>query len=686
VTAAREDTWTAGHDLVAHRVAEADPGLSAETITAAVYELGHPAALRELRRALSQSPDALRVGAPPVVGRLVTELRARGSVLPEPFCARCRRTNRPLVATGGGGVCAACRRRQLATACSSCGGIKPVAGRDDDGRALCARCAPRPKRPCSLCGRVRVIARRARGGRGDVCDVCFREPVATCRICRRDKPCHFVAEGRPICLSCSPRRKLACAHCGAIALPSVQWSEGPVCEPCYRAALSRRGTCVKCRRDRRLVYPPGPSAQLCAGCAGVPSLATCRSCGAEERPYAKGCCVRCVLAERARKLIDGSGGQLRAISSAITAAPNPYSALNWLRSAKSAAILGDIVSGTLPLNHEALDERSDTVAAEFLRHLLVANGVLEERDDALARLETWSAIRIAAVRCPYQRRLLRSYATWRVLRRARLRAAAAHRPRTPTAHSRNILTAAIAFLGFMEDRGRPFADCSQADIDAFLVEGGPSAHEARDFIEWAAERGLIGRFILTGQAGRPQAAGLDDDTRWSIVDQLLVDESLDLGDRVAGCLVLLYGQQLSRIVALTRTQVSSDDDGTRLGLGPTEIRVPEPLGELLTRLASPGRRRRGMGSPVDTPWLFTGLHPGRPLTASRLGERLRRLGIGTIKGRRGALMHLAKQLPAAVLAELLNLQPSTACHWVELAGGDWTRYAAEIARRADREL
>jgi len=49
-------------------------------------------------------------------------------------------------------------------------------------------------------------------------------------------------------------------------------------------------------------------------------------------------------------------------------------------------------------------------------------------------------------------------------------------------------------------------------------------------------------------------------------------------------------------------------------------------------------------------------------------------------------MHLAKQLSAAVLADLLNLQPSTACRWVELAGGDWTRYAAEIARRADREL
>ena len=36
-------------------------------------------------------PGALSVGAPPLVGRLVAELRARGSTLPEPTCARCGR-------------------------------------------------------------------------------------------------------------------------------------------------------------------------------------------------------------------------------------------------------------------------------------------------------------------------------------------------------------------------------------------------------------------------------------------------------------------------------------------------------------------------------------------------------------------------------------------------------------------
>jgi hypothetical protein len=41
---------------------------------------------------------------------------------------------------------------------------------------------------------------------------------------------------------------------------------------------------------------------------------------------------------------------------------------------------------------------------------------------------------------------------------------------------------------------------------------------------------------------------------------------------------------------------------------------------------------------------------------------------------------LAAKMPAAVLADLLHLSPGTAVRWVHQAGGDWSRYAAELAR------
>ena len=51
--------------------------------------------------------------------------------------------------------------------------------------------------------------------------------------------------------------------------------------------------------------------------------------------------------------------------------------------------------------------------------------------------------------------------------------------------------------------------------------------------------------------------------------------------------------------------------------------------------------------------------------------------------RQAALMQLASQIPAAVLAEILHLHPTTAVAWVAAAGGDWNTYAAQIARTAD---
>src|SRR5665811_2616086 len=82
-----------------------------------------------------------------------------------------------------------------------------------------------------------------------------------------------------------------------------------------------------------------------------------------------------------------------------------------------------------------------------------------------------------------------------------------------------------------------------------------------------------------------------------------------------------------------------------------ELCVPEPLSGLLTELIDVGRSHLGVGSPATSPWLFPGHLPRRPITASRLGERLRLLGIRALPGRRATLLQLAAEVPAAVLAE-----------------------------------
>jgi hypothetical protein len=266
-----------------------------------------------------------------------------------------------------------------------------------------------------------------------------------------------------------------------------------------------------------------------------------------------------------------------------------------------------------------------------------------------------------------------------VLRRARQRAARSDRPRTATRHAKTHLLAAIAFCDWLESHDLTLDTVGQADIDTWLEQGGPSAINVRDFLDWTATRQLTGRLEVPHPASR-QGGSLDEAARSAIVERLLHDDTIDLTDRVAGCLVLLYGQQLTRVVALRVDQITTASDGVHLNLGTSAVIIPEPLGALLVKLAATGRRHRGVGSPPQSPWLFPGLQPGRPLNPNHLGQRLRQLGIHTMPARRSALINLASQLPAAVLAELLNLHPTTAVHWVNTAGGNWNTYAAQIAR------
>ncbi|WP_204801038.1 hypothetical protein [Mycobacterium riyadhense] len=46
---------------------------------------------------------------------------------------------------------------------------------------------------------------------------------------------------------------------------------------------------------------------------------------------------------------------------------------------------------------------------------------------------------------------------------------------------------------------------------------------------------------------------------------------------------------------------------------------------------------------------------------------------------------MAAQLPAAVLADLLGLAPTTAVKWMRQAGGDWSGYAAELAKARNHQ-
>jgi len=676
-------------DAVVDLVAAAEASLPRAAIAAAVDAVASsPAVLRSLASALTRDPAALSCGAPPMVGRLATELVARGSTtVTAVACAVCARTGQPLSRTEAGGLCPRCAHRRGATACARCGVVKPVACHTVEGRPICERCRrhERGQRRCGRCGKTAAIAVRARDDQADVCVNCYRLPDAVCARCQRRRPCNFADSGEPVCKLCAPRATALCARCGQDRPPAVRWPEGPLCDPCYTAALRRRGRCDQCGSIRRLVAPPGPNATICADCAGLPTSHVCAACGIEDKLYERGLCPPCSLRRRTDQLLRAGSKQipdhLTGVFDAIVATRSPRSALNWLRNGAGAAVLTDLAAGRLALAHDALDAHPRARGADYLRHMLVANAALPPRDEELARTEQWVTELVARIEQPHDRRLVKAYATWRVMRRLRRSAERNQRLRTYTRHARIRVRAAADFLSWVAQRGLTLANCRQADIDIWLSTT-PAARDVRDFLTWAAERKHCPPLEVPGPA-RTTGTATEPDHRWAIVARLLDDDTLQPTDRVAGCLLLLFGQQLSRIAAMTTDQVIDRDGTIVMRFGRDDVPVPEPLAVAVTELMRAGRTYVGVGSPATTRWLFPGLLPGQPITASRLGDRLRRLGIDARAGRRSSLIHLAAHLPAAVLADLLHIAPTTAVRWMRDAGTDWSRYAADIARSHD---
>lgn len=539
-------------------------------------------------------------------------------------------------------------------------------------------------RLCGRCGRVRPISKQASPDGPDICSSCWRPPIALCTVCGQERPCTGVRAGHPVCSRCRTRSTSRCAHCGETRPPTARWPEGPICEPCYTAALRRIGSCTICGRHRRLVAPPGPTATTCGDCSGSgPAGHTCRGCGVEDKLFTRGYCAGCTLVRRTDQLLSDRDGEvpieLAAVRDAIVATDSPQTAMNWLRKGAAAPILAAIARGDIALSHEALDAHPERRPADYLRAMLVAHGALPPRDEPLARLERTAVDLIAQVPTDEDRRTLTAYATWRILHRARRRAQ--HRPTTTTTvrHATVHLRAAIALLEWLRTNDIRLDRITQADIDQWLLTGPATLRrEVADFLGWGTYRRLTPKLTVI-RCASPAGPTTGEADYWRLARRLLHDNGIATVDRVTGSFVLLYGQQLSRIAAMTRDQIHDHGHVLSVRFGTADIEILEPLAGFVRAHLDTPRRHDSLAAPGSN-WLFPGHLPGQPITPAWLGARLGRLGVDTQTGHRTAMLQLATTVPAAVLADMLGIHTTTAADWAHAAGGDWSRYAAEIAR------
>ncbi|MEV7192700.1 zinc ribbon domain-containing protein [Streptomyces sp. NPDC093510] len=415
----------------------------------------------------------------------------------------------------------------------------------------------------------------------------------------------------------------------------------------------------------------------------------CKGCGTIEKLFHYDLCRRCAGERHLRKLLTSPDGTIRPELDKVVSALldfNPRRTLLYLRESSTAnRLVADLASGACELSHEGLDAHiagQRDLAVDYFRAVLVSVGVLPSRDEYLARLERWIEKKIGTIDDLEDRKLMAAFARWdliaRIRRRTRGKAIAAHT--ADIAQTR--VAKAIAFLKWIKDQGETLATCQQAHIDLWLTsEDHQGPYNAQPFVAWAVRSKNASQISIPARPRRAFPRPLDANARWDIARQLLNDDSIETKDRVAGLMVLLYGQTPARTCRLTTEHVTQDENGVSLQLYKIPLRVPPPLDDLILQLVDIANdQHTATSNELNKPWLFPTQRPGQHLTSKRLNARLRRIGLPPESGRCAALLDICTTMPPAILERLLGVSAPAAERWS--AGAVRTAYAAEVAGRS----
>jgi hypothetical protein len=647
---------------IAGAVRSMEPDLPEGKVLAAIEEAARnlrgltrlSAQVCEVPNVLVGSSEAKR-SAYRLVSKLI-EAGAKNVALPR--CSLCGEeaelTNR---LPEGGRICARCYRRNFRREeCSRCGKRRHVTIRTESGEPLCSSCWARdPKgwEECALCGEVYRVNTRAEDG-GAICIRCYRAPLDVCGVCGKEARI--------------TTRK------GGVA----------VCSRCYEHPKRRCGECGRTMRIYRKATDDTPD--LCHACWWEP-VATCHRCGEEGmcNGIKKGepLCLRCRLADRVDAALTGPDGNVPAslleLRNTVISVGNPRSGHVWIDRSPAVGILRKLAKGELPLTHEALDELPQSPSLVHLRDLLICSGALPERDPQLARFEHAVVELSASIEHDEDAYLLKAFGTWRLLRRVRHKLDLGRASFFTVENSRYRFREAVRFVRWLNERGKRVAECAQADVDEYLSSGVKSRFFVRDFVVWATQSRAMKKGVSVPEVReRDEPVGqVDPEGRVKTARRLLHDGELDPADRVVGALVVIYAQPVSRIARLRLDDVSVSEGEVFVRFGKEDVLMPEPLGSLLREL--PWRRQVGIAGKLvedGSRWLFPGRQAGRHQHPEYLRNRLKGLGIESRPSRNAALIQLAAEVPAAVLADMLGIHPGTATRWVGRAGGNWTDYAA----------
>jgi len=451
--------------------------------------------------------------------------------------------------------------------------------------------------------------------------------------------------------------------------------DGPLCWACHGEAVRHRGSCARCGRLRLLPGVDGSTGErLCCDCAGIKNTYTCRRC-TTEWTLRRGLCEWCRFGDVLDVIMEGDV-DLSALRSRLLGVSRPDSILNWLVRAEVRELLADLSTGTVTLTHAGLDGFRIRRIAEHTRGLLVAAGLLPKRDEYLAHFDRWVGERLSEhAGSAEDLTVLETYAAWELRRRLVISSEAQALGPDQIARATQCLRMAATLLTWLHvERGHSLAECTQADLDCWLVGGTGSRVMAHNFTRWAIKTQRCSKLMVSKRAAR-SVQPLDHAGRLHHLEGLLDPKTGGLADRVAGVLVVLFGQPFTRIATLGVDDILVKEGAVGIRLGRDIAPVPPPFADMFAQLVADPPNRSTATNPTS-PWLFPGRLAGSHLTAGLLRGKVRAMGISNLGARSGALRQLVLDCPPTVVADMLGYTYNAIEHHAQHAGSPWASYAA----------
>ena len=208
------------------------------------------------------------------------------------------------------------------------------------------------------------------------------------------------------------------------------------------------------------------------------------------------------------------------------------------------------------------------------------------------------------------------FATWHHLRRLRKHPPSGQHSDAGARYAKQDITEAIKFLTWLHNaHHRTAATCTQQDVNEWLASGPTTRSKVRNFFAWANKASLNTSVQIAHQQP-PASRALTQQQRLAWLKELLSGEPDTLAYRVAGILLLLYAQPLTKVAALPIDAISSTNGETRICLAKNRFRY-QPFAAMVHRHLATRPNLRAAGGVALSPWLFPGERPGRHLTRRR---------------------------------------------------------------------